>query len=132
MDMGLAARTARRDGLDHGGWFHPRRRAWLQRGDAAVRAGTRLADLCDRTIFMESLDGELRLDLGQLPGPGAPGFRATVRPSVQPRLDRLPRYPRQLYARARSGLFPEQPPGDVRPTRICDPQSDAVDGLQCR
>src|SRR5678815_1613720 len=105
--MGLAARTARRHGLDPGGWFHPRRLARLQRGDAAVRAGARLADLCDRAIFMESLDGELRLDLGQLPGPGAPGLRATVRPSVQPRLDRLSWYPRQLHARTRSGLFPE-------------------------
>ena len=62
---------------------------------------------------------ELRRHLGPLHGPGAPQLRAAVRPPVLARLDRLPRHPGRLHARARHRLLREQPPRRSRsaPTR---------------
>ena len=57
---------------------------------------------------------------------------AAVRPPVFARLDRLPRHPGRVHARARHRLFREQPPRGVRAARVRDRQSDGLEAATAR
>ena len=61
-----------------------------------------------------------------------PRFRADVRPPVLARLDRLPRHPGRLHARARLRLFREQPSRDLRAARVRDRQPDGLERLSAK
>ena len=63
---------------------------------------------------------------GTLPRPGAPELRAAVRPPVLARLDRLPRHPGRVHARARHRLLREQPARGLRAARLRDRQPAAA------
>ena len=77
------------------------RLARLQRGDAAPHPGARLADASGRAR-RRGRRGRSGYRWGDVPRPGAPRLRAAVRPPVLARLDRFPRHPGRLHARARA------------------------------
>ena len=75
--------------------------------------------------------GELRRLLRHLPveadlRPRAALLRAAVHPPALAPVDRLPRHPRRLHARARQRLLREQPAGDLRAAGVRGPQPAAV------
>ena len=117
---GLAVGAERRRGglprLAAGDRLHPAPLDRLRRGAAAVPARPRLADV-------PAAAGELRRLLLDLPvegdlRPRAALLRAAVHAPALAPLDRLPRHPRRLHARARQRLLREQPPGDLRPSGV--------------
>ena len=79
--------------------------------------------------------GELRRLLRHLPvegdlRPRAALLRAAVHPPALAPVDRFPRHPRRLHARARQRLLREQPAGDLRAAGVRHPQPAAVRGLR--
>ena len=105
------------------------RLARLQRGDAGLPAGARLADAPGRTRGLGGMDQHLRPVLGQAVRTGIPGLRPAVRPPVHACLAGLPRCPGRLHAAARPRLLPEHAPGDLRATGVRGRQSAAMQGL---
>ena len=106
--LGAAARAAR----SAIGWTPesglPRLRlARLQRGDARLPARARLADPSGRRRGLGRSGRAPTTRLGHGPRAGAPRLRAAVRAPVLARLDRLPRHPGRLHARARHRLLRE-------------------------
>ena len=98
----------------------------LRRGAAALPARPRLADA-------PAAAGELRRLLRHLPvegdlRPRAALLRAAVHPPALAPVDRLPRHPRRVHARARQRLLREQPAGDLRAAGVRDPQPAEFDG----
>ncbi len=130
MAVDAGARAADLDGLDAEAGLHPIRLAGLQRRHADLRARARLADAGDRHGRMDRLDEELRARVGHVPAAGIPRLRAVVRSSVFARLDRFPRHPGRVHARARLRLFREQPPRDLRAARLRDRQPDGLEALR--
>ena len=107
-------------GLEPGERLPAVRLARLQRGDAGLPPGARLADARRSTRAPGRLDRGLPRRLGDRFRPAAPELPAAVRPPVLPRLGRLPRHPRRVHAPARHRLLREQPPRDATrsaPTR---------------
>ena len=100
----------------------------LRRGAAALPARPRLAD-------SPTAAGELRRLLRHLPvegdlRPRAALLRAAVHPPALAPVDRFPRHPRRVHARARQRLLREQPAGDLRAAGVRDPQPAGVRGLR--
>ena len=114
--------------LEAGDRLHPAPLRGLRRGAAALPARPGLADA-------PAAAGELRRLLRHLPvegdlRPRAALLRAAVHPPALAPVDRLPRPPRRLHARARQRLLREQPAGDLRAAGVRDPQPAAVRRLR--
>src|SRR5262249_59274034 len=100
----------------------------LRRGTAAVRARPGLADPPAAPGELRRLLLDLRVEAALRPG--AALLRAAVHPPALPAVDRLPRPPRRLHARARQRLLREQPPGDLRAAGLRGREPNAVRGLR--
>src|SRR5262249_8775064 len=100
----------------------------LRRGAAAVRARPGVADAPAAPGPLRRLLLDLRVGAALRPG-GAP-LRAAVPPPALAPVDRLPRPPRRLHARARQRLLREQPAGDLRAAGVRGAQPAAVRGLR--
>ena len=130
MAVAAGAAAAGVDGLVSGARLHRARLDRLRRGDAGLHPRPGLAHASGRTRGVGGLDADLRRQLGHLPGPGIPELRAALRAPVQPRLDRLPRHPRRLHARARHRLLRELAARDLRPALVRDREPDGLAGLR--
>ncbi len=96
----------------------------LRRGALALPSRPRLAD-------PPAAAGELRRLLRHLPvegdlRPRVALLRAAVHPPALAPVDRLPRHPRRVHARARQRLLREQPAGDLRAAGVRDPEPAAA------
>src|SRR5919108_113707 len=126
--LGAQKAAGRVDGLASRAGVHPERLDRLQRGDAPVRPRARIPDLPGRRGGLERLDQSV--PLGLVLRPRARELRPALRPSVLAHLDRLPRDPRRVHARARYRLLRELAAGDAVAAGVRHAQSERVARLR--
>lgn len=128
--MDAAAQAADLDGLVSRARLHPARLDGLQRRHDGVPAGAGFADPSGGAGRVAGVDAHLQQGLGRVLRPGIPGVRPAVRAPVQPRLDRFPRHPGPVHARAWHRLLPQQPPRHAGAARVRHRQSDEVERVR--
>src|SRR5687768_16181557 len=126
--MGAKRGAYRLTWVEAGDWLRETPLGGIQRSADAVRARPRLADARTVAAGLRRLDVDISVE--EVVRLRIPVRRAAVHAPALSCLDRLPRHPGRVHARARERLLREQPPRHVCPAAIRAPQSEEVQGLR--